>query len=492
MMEREAMPVGTTVMPGGTRHADGRPQMPGPPTLPGAGWYAYALPRLKDPVLTLLELQAKYGDIVSLGRNKAAPILVFGPENNHTIMSNPDLFYCLDTSSKDSPIRMPEGSTPARLLAGVTGMNGPKHLQHRRLLMPAFHKKRVEALRDVIVARVQEHMTHWRPGMQINLAHEMLDLSLSLAISSLLGLDPTQEGKRVRYLLEQWSTRGLSPQVALLPYNVPGLPYRRFLHLSDELQTEFKRIIAKKRQFGTQSGDALSLLLDAQDEDGGTLTEDDLLGHLSTLFTAGHETTASSLTWTFFLLAQHPQVMQALMEEMDSKLAGSAPTMEQMYGDLPVLDGVVNESLRMFPPGMWIIRTSTAPFQLGPYHLPKGTHIILSPAATHYRAGIYREPHRFMPERWRDIEPNTYEYMPFGGGPRRCLGATFAQAELKLAIPMILQQFRIEVPEGARVDRGGTILSFPKGGLDVVLREQDRQFETVTVRGNIHDLVNLN
>jgi hypothetical protein len=97
-----------------------------------------------------------------------------------------------------------------------------------------------------------------------------------------------------------------------------------------------------------------------------------------------------------------------------------------------------------------------------------------------------------MPERWRTINPSTYEYMPFGGGPRRCLGATFANTELRLALPVILQSYRIEVPQGARVDRGGTVLSFPKGGLDVYIREQDRRFMSSNVRGNIHDLVRFN
>jgi cytochrome P450 len=470
----------------------GRSAMPGPKVPRRIGWYLNTLPRLTDPVMYLLELQAKYGDLVSLGPSKNAPVIVFGPEYNHQVMSDPNLFYCLDTTSKDSLIHMPEGSTAARLLSGVTGMNGPKHTQHRRLLMPAFHKKRVEALRDTIVEQAERHVAHWRPGMKINLQRDMLELSMSLAVSGLLGMDPERDGKKVRELLEVWSKHGLSPQVALLPYDLPGLPYRTFNRVAKELDNEFDNIIARKRAGGTESGDALALLLDARDEQGDILSEDDLHGHLSTLFTAGHETTASSLTWTLFLLSQHPQVMQDLMDEMDSKLKGAAPTVEQMYSELPVLDGVVNESLRMFPPGMWIYRTSSAPCQLGPYSLPKGTHVIFSPAATHYRPDIYEDPHKFMPERWRTIDPSTYEYLPFGGGPRRCLGATFAQAELRLAIPVILQRYRIDVPQGARVDRGGTVLSFPKGGLDVYLRKQDRRFFSSNVRGNVHDLVRFN
>jgi len=490
-METEALHSERTITPGHKDYVRSRKQMPGPRTMPHIGWYIYALTRINDPVMGLLKLQEEYGDIVSLGPDKGAPVIVFGPKYNREVMSNPGDFYCLDSTNKEALIHMPEGSTAARLLAGVTGMNGPKHTQHRRLLMPAFHKKRVESLRDTIVEQVEIHVARWRPGMKINLKHEMLDLSMALAVTGLLGLDPARDGGRVRQLLEVWSAQGLSPQVALLAYDVPGLPYRRFKKVSDELEAELKKVIAHKREAGTGGGDALSLLIDAMDEGGSTLTDDDLLGHLSTLFTAGHETTASALTWTLFLLSQHPRVMHDLMDEMDSKLNGAAPTIEQMYSGLPVLDSVVNESLRMFPPGMWIYRTTARPCRIGPYDLPGDCHVAFSPAATHYRPDIYEEPHRFMPERWSNITPDTYEYLPFGGGPRRCLGATFALTELHMALPVILQRFRIEVPAGARVDRGGTVLSFPKGGLDVYLREQDRLFPPSNVRGNIHDLVKL-
>lgn len=490
-MESNTLHSQMTFTPGKEDFARSRKQMPGPKTMPYVGWYIYALSRINDPVMGLLKLQENYGDIVSLGPDKRAPVIVFGPKYNHEVMSNPGDFYCLDSTNEHSLIHMPEGSTAARLLAGVTGMNGPKHTVHRRLLMPAFHKKRVESLRDTIVEQVERHVARWRPDMMVNLKHEMLDLSMSLAVSGLLGLDPAKDGGRVRQLLEVWSAQGLSPQVSLFAHDVPGLPYRRFKKVSEELEVELKKVIAHKREAGTGGGDALSLLIDAMDEDGSALTDDDLLGHLSTLFTAGHETTASALTWTLILLSQHPHVMHDLMDEMDNKLNGAAPTMEQIYSELPVLDGVVNESLRMFPPGMWIYRKTSGPCRIGPYTLPGDTHVAFSPAATHYRADIFEDPHRFMPERWSKINPSTYEYLPFGGGPRRCLGATFAGAELRMAIPVILQRYRIEIPPGARVDRSGTVLSFPKGGQDVYLREQDRRFPPSNVRGNIHDLVKL-
>jgi cytochrome P450 len=147
----------------------------------------------------------------------------------------------------------------------------------------------------------------------------------------------------------------------------------------------------------------------------------------------------------------------------------------------------------MFPPGMWLVRTSTAPFTFGPYAFPAGTHIVISPAVTHYQAEIYERPHAFRPQRWETIAPSPYEYLPFGNGPRRCLGATFAMLELQIVLPIILQRFHPVVPPNARVDRGGSVLSFPKGMLPMVLqpRERAQLWPAQRVRGNIHDLVEL-
>lgn len=469
----------------------GRPSMPGLRSAPVLGWRGNALSVLSDPALKMLRLHQKYGDIVAFGQEKKAPVAVFSPEYNHLLLTNTKLFYSLDVTDSASPIRIPRGTAAATLLSGVAGMNGEKHTYHRRLLMPGFHRQRVDMLRDTVVARTEEHIAHWKTGQQIDLVHEMVELSLSLAVSGLLGLDPGTEGNHVRHLLHDWGKHGLAPQVTMLPYDLPGLPYYRFQRLSEQLEAEFKRIIKVKRETGTDTGDALAILLHAQDEDGSALTETELLGHLTTFFTAGHETSASAMVWTLFLLSEHPEIMHDLMDELDAKLGGEAPTLDNMR-DLPLLDGVINEGLRMFPPGMWMLRTATDDFDLGPYHLPKDTHVIFSPAVTHRRSDIYEEPHRFNPRRWETIKPNTYVYLPFGGGPRRCLGSTFAQMELKVVLPIILQRYRLTIPEGTRVDRGGSILSFPKGGLPTILSEQDRRFRRTNITGNIHDLVHFN
>ncbi len=474
--------------------------IPGPPSMPVVGWWSIVLPMLRDPALNMIRLWRTYGDIVSLGPQKSAPIMVFSPDLNRYILTNNDIFHSLDVNSGKALIKMPQGTSAARLLSGIASMNDDEHTEHRRLLMPAFHRKHIDALRDAMVGSVESHIANWRPGERRILSREMLDLTLSVAIVGLLGLDPQHEGRRVRGLLDQWSRHGLTPQVALLPYDVPGSPYHSFKVLSEKLEAELLQVIKRKRAKleGGQSiaesssakvdGDALTLLLEARHDDGSGLAQSDLLGHLSTLFTAGHETTASALTWTLFLLSQHPQIMNDLLDELDGTLHGEAPNLEQLRA-LPMLENVVNEGLRMFPPGMWILRTAVKPFELGEYSLPANTQLIFSPTVTHYRPDIFPDPKVFNPRRWETIQPGTYEYIPFGGGARRCLGATFALLEMKLAIAIIVQRWRLEVPYRHKIDRGGTILAFPKDGLPVTLRTQDRRFFHSAVQGNVHDLL---
>ncbi len=458
---------------------------------PALDWRLRMLPLLRDPVVSMLRLQRDYGDIVALGTQGSAPVLIFSPDFNRQLLTNPHLFYSLDVNSSDSPLRAPKGSAASVLLSGVAGMNGEKHTQHRRMLMPGFHKTRVDALCGTVAAVTEKHIAHWKPGQTIDLAHEMVELSLSLALSGLMGLQAdARQGEKIHYLVERWNKVGMSPQTALLPFDIPGMPYRRFARLSEQLRDEFLDVIRRKRENSVDDGDALSILLDAQEEGGDKLTDTELLGHLTTLFTAGHETTASALTWTLFLLTQHPSVMADLLDELESKLHGAAPTLEQMR-ELPLLEGVINEGLRLFPPGIWMLRTSTGPFNMGGYEFPSRTHLIFSPAVTHRRPDLYPQPNKFLPQRWETIKPSTYEFLPFGGGPRRCLGATFAMLELRVALPIILQRFRLGIRRGTRVDRAGLVLSFPKGALPVQLSAQDGNFQPAGVCGNVHDLLDF-
>jgi cytochrome P450 len=370
-------------------------------------------------------------------------------------------------------------------------MNGPRHKQQRRLMMPAFHKQRIEAYRDDIVAMAEQHLAAWQFGQQLQMLAEMRQLTLNIAVKTLIGLDPNQGGGYLSRQLERWQQLLFSTLTILLPVNLPGLPYHALLKGAEALVAEIQQIIARKRASGIDDGDVLSMLLRAHDEeDGSCLSDEELIGQTITLFIAGHETTASALTWTLFLLAQHPQVLDALLAELDGKLAGRPLAMDQI-NDLPLLEGVIKESMRLLPPFIWQMRFSQAPCELGPYALPQGAAVIVSSIVTHHRPDLYPQPDKFWPERWLSINPSAYEYFPFSAGPRMCLGATFAMLELKIVLAIILQRYRLSLPPQITLDRTGLIFSVPKGGLPMQVNPPDRHFVKSEVRGNIRTLVDL-
>ena len=167
---------------------------------------------LRDPAISMLRLWREYGDAVSLGTARGAPIMVFSPEYNHFVLTHNEIFHSLDVNSGDATLKVPPNTSAARLLSGIASMNGEEHTAHRRLLMPAFHKKRIDALRNSMVECIEAHLAAWQEGDSRILIHEMLDLTLAVAVTGLIGLNPAEEGKRVRYLIEQWSQRGLTPR----------------------------------------------------------------------------------------------------------------------------------------------------------------------------------------------------------------------------------------------------------------------------------------
>jgi cytochrome P450 len=260
-----------------------------------------------------------------------------------------------------------------------------------------------------------------------------------------------------------------------------------------QLDEEMRKIITRKRTADTDEGDVLSMLLQARDAESGVgLSEDELLGHVSVIFAAGHETSANALTWTLFLLSQHPEVAADLLDELESVLQGEAPSIEQLQ-QLPLLERVIKESMRVLPPVPWNGRVTSKPTELGGYALPQGTEVFVSIYQTHHMPELYPNPEAFNPQRWETIEPTPYEYNPFSAGQRLCIGAAFAMMEIKIVLAMLLQRYRLQLLPQLRIDRFGLIIMAPKYGMPMVVHQQDRQFALGVggVRGNVREMVNL-
>lgn len=462
---------------------------PSPPPAHFLSRFGSFLRFLRDPAGEMIRLHRAYGEVASLVPGTNRYVFAFGPKNNQRVLGDPVLFRALDAGSM--PLRIPQMSALARLYAGLHQMNGERHERQRRLMLPAFHRNQVVAWHEAVVVLVDQKLSSWRVGQRLDLLQAMRELALAIAIRSRLGLDPDREGKVISTLLQHWLGLVFSPLVVLLPFNIPLMPYRKLLGVSGHLDAGIRDMIDRKRGCDQMSGDVLSTLIRVQDEDGTRLTDEELIGQITTLFVAGHDITARALTWTLFLLAQHPRTLGDLLDELTGRLGGRAPSAEQLDG-LTLLDRVVRESLRLLPPVLWWARVSAGSFELGRYALPAGTYVMISHFVTHRLPELYDQPSRFLPERWATAHPGPYEYIPFSSGPRMCPGMAAAMMEMKIVLAILLPRYRLALPADVRIDCGGPMLSAPRRGLPVMVHHQDRLLRRERVEGNICDLVDLN
>src|SRR5438094_784770 len=266
----------------------------------------------------------------------------------------------------------------------------------------------------------------------------------------------------------------------------------QFIHgPKDSAQRRILALLQNGRLDSTNRTDVLWLLIQGRDDENRGMTDTELVGQATILFGASFETTASTLTWTTFLLAQHPAIMRELMDELDRVLGGNAPTRDQVP-QLSFLDRVIKESMRILPPVPFTIRAAEDDaIPMGSLTLSHGTRVICSHFLTHHLPETYPEPEMFRPARWREIDPTQYEYMPFSAGPRACVGAMFAIQVLKISLATMLQKFRFTVVTGARIDRVVRITMNPRYGMPMLLTKNDRRYESSKVRGQIHEMVKL-
>jgi cytochrome P450 len=301
----------------------------------------------------------------------------------------------------------------------------------------------------------------------------MADVTLRIAAKTLLGEDVADQGLAIARQWHRWLE--LFRPSSILPFDGPGLPYRAFLDLSRSIDERATALVRARRASPARGADILSMLLDATDESGATLSDAEIVGHASVIFAAGHETSSNALCWTLLLLSQHPRVLADLMDELEHVLKGEAPRVEDL-ASLPLLERVVKESLRILPPVPFNHRVAAEDTELGGFSIPRGSELISSVYRTQRMPDVFPEPDRFRPERWEHLDPGPYSYNPFGAGPRMCIGASFAMMEVRIVLAMLLQAFRFELAPGARVDRFMSITMSPTPGLPMRIHRQDRRF----------------
>lgn len=446
-------------------------QPPGPkPKLPGAQLFGFIGFR-RSPLTFLTDMAHRYGNIVH-----------FQMGTQHAFLLNhPDFIKDVLVTNNESFIKGRALQRSKRLLGeGLLTSEGEHHRRQRRLAQPAFHRKRIEsygALMSEYAARTSER---WHDGETLDIAHEMMRLTLAIVGKTLFDADVEADAEEIgRALTEIMELFNM----LMLPFSeylekLPLPQTRRFERARARLDAVIYRIINERRRTCADRGDLLSMLLLAQDEEGAgeQMTDEQLRDELMTIFLAGHETTANALAWTWYLLAEHPEIETKLHSELDAVLASDQlPSV----ADLPRLrytEMVFAEAMRLYPPAWAIGRLVIKDYAVESYLLPVGSLVLLSPYLMHRDARFFPDPLRFDPERWtteaRESRP-AYAYFPFGGGARRCIGEGFAWMEGALLIATLARRWRVRLIADQKVEAHPRITLRPKNGVLVTLKRRE-------------------
>ncbi len=328
----------------------------GPPRLiRGLEALPYYIRFFRDSIGCMRDAYQKHGELTVLGHvfpheKNRLNVLIAGPRYIRQVLGDPEYFRTMGQT-----LPGPENSAQRRLRFGLTRMQGAQHKQQRKLVMPPFHKKAVEGYHQIMVNIADDILHEWQPGTVRNLYREMRNIALRIA-STVLFTSETDEALRIGSMIEKWLHGNFTAAVGLFPFDLPGTPYRRILRHAEKLERLILSMIDQRRKNPEGRTDVLSILTQARDDENHGMTDTELVGQATILFGASYETTASTLTWTLFLLAQHPKILHELMDELDAVLGGAPPRSDQL-SQLPLLERVIKESMRILPPVPWTVRT---------------------------------------------------------------------------------------------------------------------------------------
>ncbi|MFI5541959.1 cytochrome P450 [Nocardia sp. NPDC051929] len=415
------------------------------PTAPGAlPLVGHVVPLLRDP-LRLLKSLPEHGDLVRIGLGPATVVVVCDPDLTRQVLRRDCVF------DKGGPLY--ERAREA-MGYGLTTCPHSAHRRQRRLLQPAFGRDRLPGYADVMTAHITAITHSWRDGQILDVNAETKRLTSAVTTATLFS--DTMPDPLLSHALEDVSTLvdGIMRR-ALMPPLLDRLPTpgnRAFARARARLHALLDKITADRRGDTADHGDLLSALLAARDGDGCGLTDADIADQIITFFMAGTETTATTLAWVLYLLDRHPGIADRLHSEVDTVLSGR-PARHGDLPDLQVTGRIITETLRLYPPGWFVTRVVTEDTDLGEHRVRAGTTIAYSPYLIHHRPDLYSDPERFDPDRWgsADAESSGSALIPFGGGPRKCIGDVFAVTLATLTLATLSTRWRLHTLPGHNV-----------------------------------------
>jgi cytochrome P450 len=426
----------------------------------------------RDPLDFMARCSREYGDIVRLHMGGLPLYLLSHPDHaEYVLVKNNRNFIKSRYFRRELSF----------LGQGLLNSEGELWRRQRRLAQPAFHKRRVGAYGEAIVSHAERMLARWRDGEVRDVHQEMRRLTLGIVAEVLFGAgrDKADEVGEVLGWLDKHTNRleeqGSAMVLRFLLGNFPTPTNLRFRKGIGRLDEIIYGLVEERRENAKDTGDLLSMLLRFRDEAGTRMTDKQLRDEVITLLLAGHETTALALSWSWYLLSQHPEVEAKLLEELQEVLGDRTPMVEDLP-HLPYAEMVIKESMRLYPPAWGVSREAIEECEIGGYHLPAGTQLLIVLWAMHRDPRNFQDPEAFNPARWEGglaKKVPRYAYLPFGAGPRICIGGSFAITEAILLLATIARDFQLElVPEQRRVIPQPSTTLRPRGGIRMYLRKR--------------------
>jgi cytochrome P450 len=405
--------------------------------------------KLGEPIRLFEHLHRTYGPIAHYRFMGTPIVFVNNPEYIREILINQASAFVKERTVRRMKVLLGEG---------LITSDDPIHLRQRRIVAPAFHRQRIAAYADQIVASAATHRDRWQPGETIDISAAMMSLSLEIIARTLFDTEVTADIRRindeVNTIMDLYNFLVLFPRLeSFLHLPIPGVI--KFRRSRNRLNAVVDRLIREHRATGTDKGDLLSMLISSRDDqpdiasNQAGMSDEQIRDEVLTIFLAGYETVANALTWTWYLLSQNPEAETRLHAELDTVLGTGTDTRIPTLADYPNLhyaEQVFAESMRLYPPAWAMGRMSTRPVILGPYRIPPGAHFFFSQFVMHRSAEYFPDPLRFDPDRHLPANKANrprFAYFPFGGGGRQCIGEGFAWMEGVLAIATIAQRWRM-------------------------------------------------
>ncbi|MFO0588145.1 MAG: cytochrome P450 [Polyangiaceae bacterium] len=416
---------------------------------------------LADPTDLMLRTQAQYGDTYRLP-TALGPVVVTG---------NPEGVRAIFSAEADTFVPyQPDLTAPVVGETSVILASGARHTRIRRLLSPPFQGARMRAYGALMAESARRAVAAWKVGEPFKMLDTTQAISLDVILQAVIGVDhASPQGQAVREAV-LGLIGSLRPEIVLLRWTRRDFfgvgPWARFKKAREHLDNLLYATMAERRQTPAERDDILSLMLRARYDDGAAMTDPELRDQMLALLTAGHETTGVALSWALYWLHRDPDELKRLLAELDA--LGPSPDAEAI-ASLPYLDAVCQEALRIYPIVPEILRTLVKPLRFFDWTLPAGTGLMASSIMLHRREELYPEPTKFRPARFLERKFSPFEYIPFGGGARRCIGAAFALYEMKIVLCTILRSHRLRLASSAEslpARRGATM--GPRDGIPMI------------------------